>query len=194
MGIRFSCPNGHKLNVKAFLAGKRGVCPHCGTKFLIPMQTSPPEEEAGPSGAADRSHVMDVASTTPSQFDSLPGSPSIIIAASEPGRPPRSDWDSAAIPTSGPLPPTTPPPNIAAVQPVPNASLLAATGNYAARRDGNRGKQLAISVILLLLVIVLAIVLVLVLRRNNGSATVGSKVAAVSYHGFSDTLTIANDS
>jgi hypothetical protein len=36
MGIRFECPNGHKLNVKAFLAGKRGICPDCDAKFLVP--------------------------------------------------------------------------------------------------------------------------------------------------------------
>jgi len=37
MGIKFHCPNGHKLNVKAFLAGKKGVCPKCGTKVRIPL-------------------------------------------------------------------------------------------------------------------------------------------------------------
>jgi hypothetical protein len=36
MGIRFYCPNGHKLNVKAFQAGKKGICPYCGAKFPIP--------------------------------------------------------------------------------------------------------------------------------------------------------------
>ena len=36
MGIRFLCPNGHKLNVKEFLAGKRGICPQCDAKFLVP--------------------------------------------------------------------------------------------------------------------------------------------------------------
>src|SRR4029453_10695240 len=36
MGIRFRCPNGHKLNVKSFLPGKRGVCPDCGQTFRIP--------------------------------------------------------------------------------------------------------------------------------------------------------------
>lgn len=36
MGIRFACPNGHKLHVKEALAGKRGVCPDCGTKVTIP--------------------------------------------------------------------------------------------------------------------------------------------------------------
>jgi hypothetical protein len=36
MGIRFQCPNGHKLNVKADLAGKRASCPECGAKLVIP--------------------------------------------------------------------------------------------------------------------------------------------------------------
>src|SRR5262245_28284933 len=41
MGIKFHCPQGHKLNVKAFLAGKRGVCPKCGTKVRIPLVSEP---------------------------------------------------------------------------------------------------------------------------------------------------------
>lgn len=41
MGIKFHCPNGHKLNVKAFLAGKRGMCPKCGTKVRIPLESEP---------------------------------------------------------------------------------------------------------------------------------------------------------
>ena len=36
MGIKFDCPNGHSLHVKSFLAGKRGVCPKCGVKLVIP--------------------------------------------------------------------------------------------------------------------------------------------------------------
>jgi hypothetical protein len=40
MGIRFLCPNcAHKLNVKAFLAGKRGVCPQCGSGLDIPLES-----------------------------------------------------------------------------------------------------------------------------------------------------------
>jgi hypothetical protein len=42
MGIRFHCPNGHRLNVKTFQAGKRGVCPHCGAKFIIPNESALP--------------------------------------------------------------------------------------------------------------------------------------------------------
>ena len=40
MGIRFQCPNGHQLHVKAFLAGKRGICPECDTKFMVPLESS----------------------------------------------------------------------------------------------------------------------------------------------------------
>ena len=36
MGIRFHCPNGHRLNVKTFLAGKMGICPECGARVRIP--------------------------------------------------------------------------------------------------------------------------------------------------------------
>jgi len=41
MGIRVLCPNGHKLNLKASQAGKRGICPHCGAKFQIPAADAP---------------------------------------------------------------------------------------------------------------------------------------------------------
>lgn len=34
--IVFLCPNGHRLNSPARLAGRPGQCPHCGAKFLIP--------------------------------------------------------------------------------------------------------------------------------------------------------------
>ena len=40
MGIKFLCPNGHKMNVKAFLAGKRGKCPKCGASVRIPWQVA----------------------------------------------------------------------------------------------------------------------------------------------------------
>jgi hypothetical protein len=55
MGIKFHCPNGHKLNVKAFLAGKKGVCPKCGTKVRIPTVSEPgldDDADAGDSAIA----------------------------------------------------------------------------------------------------------------------------------------------
>jgi hypothetical protein len=41
MGIRFRCPQGHILNVKSFLAGKKGICPHCGARLFIPVVSDP---------------------------------------------------------------------------------------------------------------------------------------------------------
>jgi hypothetical protein len=41
MGIKFHCPQGHRLNVKAFLAGKKGICPKCGTRVRIPQVSEP---------------------------------------------------------------------------------------------------------------------------------------------------------
>ncbi len=40
MGIRFFCPNGHKLNVKDFQAGQTGICPFCGVKMPIPLEST----------------------------------------------------------------------------------------------------------------------------------------------------------
>ena len=41
MGIRFQCENcQHKLNIKAHLAGKRGICPHCDARIRIPLEST----------------------------------------------------------------------------------------------------------------------------------------------------------
>lgn len=41
MGIKFLCTQcGKKLNVKAFLAGKRAICPHCSHKIEIPPEAA----------------------------------------------------------------------------------------------------------------------------------------------------------
>lgn len=43
MGIRFYCTDcGRRLNIKAFLAGKRGICPHCDARVLIPFESQIP--------------------------------------------------------------------------------------------------------------------------------------------------------
>jgi hypothetical protein len=41
MGIKFLCPNGHKLNVKSFLSGKRAICPKCGARVTVPAEDDP---------------------------------------------------------------------------------------------------------------------------------------------------------
>ncbi len=77
MGIRFYCPSGHRLHVKSFLAGKRGICPHCGEKVLIPIQSTRPSArqknllnfvakqvertaQAAPSAPDDQEALVDV--------------------------------------------------------------------------------------------------------------------------------------
>ncbi len=55
MGIKFLCQGcDKKLHVKAFLAGKRGVCPHCGAKVRIPLASQMPTEGAVPRTDAPR--------------------------------------------------------------------------------------------------------------------------------------------
>lgn len=46
--IIFLCPNGHRLNGPASLAGRPGQCPHCGIKFLVPNPDEEDEEEDQP--------------------------------------------------------------------------------------------------------------------------------------------------
>lgn len=53
MGIRFTCPQGHQLNVKSELAGKRGVCPQCGAKVQIPDRSLPPRGRVGVGAEAE---------------------------------------------------------------------------------------------------------------------------------------------
>ena len=69
MGIRVRCPNGHELNVKSLLAGKRGVCPHCGARFQIPGHSHQDSQqwESGsrPAAAEPRGDSLDRDSPVP---------------------------------------------------------------------------------------------------------------------------------
>ena len=51
MGIRFYCPNGHKLNVKDFQAGHTGICPHCGAKMRIPVESTRRSSQSSKPGS-----------------------------------------------------------------------------------------------------------------------------------------------
>ena len=66
MGIRFYCPNGHKLNVKEKLAGKRGVCPHCGVKLLIPQKSTRPSSR---DERENQQKLVANSSGNPNEFD-----------------------------------------------------------------------------------------------------------------------------
>jgi hypothetical protein len=73
MGIKFHCPNGHKMNVKSFLAGKKGVCPKCGVGVEVPLVS---ETEAVPSstpanGAAPASQSNAAAPASPAFADTI---------------------------------------------------------------------------------------------------------------------------
>jgi hypothetical protein len=81
MGIKFHCPNGHKLNVKAFLAGKKGVCPKCGTKVRIPLTSEPGldsdlEETEAARGESSKSNGSGAAAATAAS----PAAPAVAIA------------------------------------------------------------------------------------------------------------------
>ncbi len=46
MGIVAYCPNHHRVKVKDDLAGRKGICPTCGARFRIPL-----ESQAEPTAA-----------------------------------------------------------------------------------------------------------------------------------------------
>lgn len=120
MGIRFYCPNcDHKLNVKSFLAGKRGVCPQCGGGLDIPLESQivkgaaastddapsggSPGEDLGvftmpalPSLSADISRLPAEGSGTPHLGP--PGAPATWTSSSFSPRPAAT---APTVPTSG---------------------------------------------------------------------------------------------
>jgi hypothetical protein len=80
MGIRFNCPNGHRLNVKPFLAGKRAVCPKCGAKFRVPVVSqnvtvdfddSPDGPQPGSDERHDRANRYNGNTQVPGDFAGL---------------------------------------------------------------------------------------------------------------------------
>jgi len=84
MGIRFYCPNGHKLNVKAFQAGRKGICPYCGAKIQIPTHsTRKSSKGAGPAGQRRGAGVQ--AGPTAAGFAPGPPQGGSGVALSQPG-------------------------------------------------------------------------------------------------------------
>jgi hypothetical protein len=58
MGIKFLCPNGHKLHVKSFLSGKKAICPKCGARVVVPSDVpeavvAEPSRALGPAQSTD---------------------------------------------------------------------------------------------------------------------------------------------
>jgi hypothetical protein len=165
MGIRFTCPNGHKLHVKAFLAGKRGVCPHCGEKFVIPAFEGELQQSS-----VRRSHDvvqgLEPLGSTRIVTPTDTASQSIIIAVAE-------DRLSSAAPVDGG--PSTPP-VMETTGPRRNADspalpMTQSPAWYISRRERLRRNQLTMAIMLLVAVIVLALVLILVLRRGSSQSS-----------------------
>lgn len=107
MGIRFHCPNGHKLNVKSFLAGKRGICPDCGVKFYIPTTSGgqveefvKPPKKTSPSETAHPNFELH------SEIQASLGT-SAVVALPEPSQSPAAEVISTLPP---PAPLSAPPP------------------------------------------------------------------------------------
>jgi hypothetical protein len=140
MGIRFSCPNGHKLHVKEFLAGRRALCPTCGVRLVVPVASG---EVAAPVSASG---------------DLLgPGleTPSVAIPVLEAGTQPVDEGaPTPALPTAAALDPLASP-----ASPV--------LDSFTRQRRIKRQQQTKLAVILLVTVIALAIVLAVVLSGNR---------------------------
>jgi hypothetical protein len=102
MGIRFYCPNGHKLNVKEFQAGRKGICPFCGAKIRIPLHSTRPD--SGEPGAPDDSAPSEGSEEEADAV--IEAAMDEIIAASHApaARPP-----AAPAPTAAPAAPSPPP-------------------------------------------------------------------------------------
>jgi hypothetical protein len=190
MGIRFSCPNGHKLHVKEFLAGKRGVCPSCGAKFVIPLASaaeSPRTVRATSDGGTSSSARASVDASGPSIIISIvePSRGPLPRAASNPAPVIAEPVALSAATVSAPVVATErrigPIPLIESELTAPDASLpVAPVAKYVAYRMRSRRNQTTLAIGLLIAVIVLAIVLIVVLRNqptapNQGeSARIGN--------------------
>lgn len=178
MGIRFSCPSGHKLNVKEFLAGKRGVCPQCGAKFVIPMPNETPATgESLPLGVGlSRSIEIAVAPGPGAQLAAAPASPSVIIPATDvelatPVLEQTTTFGGQQVSAADALP--------ASIVAVQSPIDVAKNASVPLHRSPNRRNQILISLLLLALVVLLAGVLVWVLQREVNQ-TPSEKTAAVA--------------
>jgi hypothetical protein len=161
MGIRLLCPNGHKVHVKAFLAGKRGVCPECGARFDIPPQ------DAGAVGDGTGDEIA----TVPASADEAYAGANLGIAAAS-GKSFTAPKLKPADPTSDPRRPADPATlDLDALAAAGGTSLLGglASGPGAQRlADRRKHAQRMRSITLALVVtatLLTCVVLYMVLRR-----------------------------
>ena len=183
MGIRFTCPSGHKLHVKTFLAGKRGVCPHCGAKFVIPTQQD--SEQTPARSLLDSLQQRSGESFTSTRIAATPdtASASMIIAVTDERLAADSDSSDIRLAESfgsplTPAPPILPPPDPKVLPPPPTISTaIGAVESPAAwhvsRRQRHQRQQLNAAIVLLAAVILLALILIWVLQRGASGSSAG---------------------
>jgi hypothetical protein len=161
MGIRFACPNGHQLHVKEYLAGKRGICPSCGAKFVIPadgdsVQSAPVAVPAELTARSNADAAQQAAN--PSIIIPLAGEKPIAPVSSSPA----PQIDVFSPPVSQPIPQVDavlsagPSPVVITESEQPTSPAT----TYVAHRERVRRNRTRIAIVLLLLVILLAGVLV----------------------------------
>jgi hypothetical protein len=88
MGIRFFCPKGHRVHVKAALAGKKGFCPDCGERVRIPHESDPQalKKPAAPVAANGTASHASPGPATPSLAIPSPahGDVAVTLTGSDP--------------------------------------------------------------------------------------------------------------
>ncbi len=156
MGIRFSCPNGHKLNVKAHLAGKRAICPHCGSKVVVPEP--PAQTEAPASAKSPGTRSLPTAAVPALELGSIDLLPSSILPHTAAEHVQISSGTADTLPES--ILPTTV--HSLGVEPAKSPAESSAQAHH----TRGRRNQLIVSVVLLLIVILLAFALYWVLNRH----------------------------
>ena len=65
MGIVAFCPQGHRVKVKDELAGRKGICPECGTRFRIPHESAPAAAVSPGAPLAATAHAPATPSVAP---------------------------------------------------------------------------------------------------------------------------------
>ena len=105
MGIVAHCPQGHRVKVKDYLAGKKGICPTCRARFRIPLANAslPAAADAAPIAALaslDASFALDLR-LAPPEPPSLPAAiaeaTSAVWCIAVPGGQPSATMNGAAL-------------------------------------------------------------------------------------------------
>jgi hypothetical protein len=188
MGIRISCPNGHKLNVKDHLAGKRGICPTCGATFVIPSASEP--HAAPPTmmeGEAPALPTHPTSAALAGRSVVIPVVEHVVTAAPTMTPPPtpapsRSATVSAAAqasPVRQPAAPVAIQPEVRAGAPVEHSSA-----RFMAKRMRSRRNQTTLAIALLIAVVLLGVVLIWVLSRGPEAAVEAAAARTTTVSGI----------